>query len=180
MFNRLLIAAIVLLTANPLLAATVGICHAPFALCAASGTTPTGNKIVVNGTTFDEGMSVCPVLTGDSVGDLDLMNGSCDSQPGWVWSLFAPATSLPVAPTWKTVKVQPRVFTTTTAPGGGMSNMWSFPCKLTRVTSTGVVLAECLGPMNESPDGAVPIPAGTKVITQAPPGVANPVGGNVP
>ena len=28
MLNRLLIAAIVLLTANPLLAATVGICHA--------------------------------------------------------------------------------------------------------------------------------------------------------
>jgi hypothetical protein len=180
MLNRLLIAAIVLLTANPLLAATVGICHAPFALCAASGTTPTGNKIVVNGTTFDEGMSVCPVLTGDSVADLDLMNGSCDSQPGWVWSLFAPIKSFPQAPTWKTVTAQPRTFVTTSAPGGGMSNMWSFPCKLTRVTNNGVVLAECLGPMNESPNGAAPIPAGTKVITQAPIGVANPVGGNVP
>jgi len=53
MLNRLLIAAIVLLTANPLLASTVGICHVPYALCAASGTTPTGSTIVVNGTTLD-------------------------------------------------------------------------------------------------------------------------------
>jgi len=180
MFKRLMVAAgILLLTATPLYAKNLAVCNVPFALCAASGTTPTGNKIVVSGTTFDEGMSVCPVLTGQSVADLDLMGGSCDSQPGWVWSLFSPVTSLPVAPTWKTVKVQPRVFVTTTAPGGGMSNMWSFPCKLTRVTSTGVVLAECLGPMNESPDGAAPIPAGTQVITQAPANAPNPVGGNI-
>ena len=180
MFRRLIIATVLLLNSNPLLAATVGICHAPFALCAASGTTPTGNTIVVNGTTFAEGMSVCPVMTGDSVADLDLMGGSCDSQPGWVWSLFAPIQSFPQAPTWEVVTAKPRTFLTTLQPGGGMSNMWSFACKLTRVTNNGVVLAECYGPMNESPNGAVSIPAGTKVITQAPVGVANPVGGNVP
>ena len=180
MLNRLMIAAIVLLTANPLLAATVGICHAPFALCAASGTTPTGNTIVVNGTTFAEGMSVCPVLTGPSVADLDLMNGSCDSQPGWVWSLFAPIQSFPQAPTWEVVTAQPRLFTTTTFPGGGMSNMWSYPCQLTRMTTNGVTLANCYGPMNESPNGGTVIEPGTKVITQAPVGVPNPVGGNLP
>jgi len=180
MLNRLLIAAIVLLTANPLYAANVGICHVPYALCAASGTTPTGNKIVVNGTTFDEGMSVCPVMTGDSVADLYLMNGSCDSQPGWVWSLFAPIQSFPQAPTWEVVTAKPRTFVTTSEPGGGMSNMWSYPCQLTRMTTNGVTLANCYGPMNESPAGGTVIGPGTKVITQAPVGVANPVGGNVP
>jgi len=180
MLKRLLIAAIVLLTANPLLAATVGICHVPYALCAASGTEPTGNTIVVNGTTFAEGMSVCPVMTGDSVADLDLMNGSCDSQPGWVWSLFAPVKSFPQAPSWTTVTAKPRTFITTSQPGGGMSNMWSYPCQLTRMTTNGVTLANCYGPMNESPADGTVIPPGTKVVTQAPLGVANPVGGNVP
>ncbi len=179
MFNRLMIAAIVLLTANPLLAATVGICHAPFALCAASGTTPTGNKIVVNGTTFDEGMSVCPVLTGDSVADLDLMGGSCDSQPGWVWSLFAPIQSFPQAPTWEVVTAQPRTFVTTSEPGGGMSNMFSFPCTLRSKKVNGTKLADCHGPMNESPTG-VAVAAGTEVMTQSPAGAVDPVGGPTP
>jgi hypothetical protein len=48
------------------------------------------------------------------------------------------------------------------------------------MTTNGVTLANCYGPMNESPNGGTDIPPGTKVITQAPVGVANPVGGNVP
>ena len=180
MLKRLMIAAITLFSASPLHAASVGICHVPYALCAASGTEPTGNMIEVNGTKFREGVSVCPVLTGDSVADLDLMNGSCDSQPGWVWSLFAPVKSFPQAPSWTTVTAKPRTFFTTTEPTGGMSNMWSYPCQLTRMTTNGVTLANCYGPMNESPNGGTDIPPGTKVITQAPLGVSNPVGGNVP
>ena len=40
------------------------ICHGEYALCAASSTDATGKSIVVNGITFREGVSVCPVLHG--------------------------------------------------------------------------------------------------------------------
>lgn len=156
----------------------IGLCHGQYALCAASSTEPTGNTIMVNGIAFPEGRSVCPVLSGISIGNLSLMNGSCEAPKGKVWSLFSNAKSYPQAPDWKVVTATFRIFTTTAE--AGMSNMWSFPCTVRPKKINGATLADCTGPMNESPWTGTTIPAGTKVGTAAPVGAANPVGGNFP
>lgn len=113
----------------------IGLCHGQYALCAASSTEPTGNTIMVNGIAFPEGRSVCPVLSGISIGNLSLMNGSCEAPKGKVWSLFSNAKSYPQAPDWKVVTATFRIFTTTAE--AGMSNMWSFPCTVRPKKSTG-------------------------------------------
>jgi hypothetical protein len=156
----------------------IGLCHGQYALCAASSTEPTGNTVVVNGITFPEGKSVCPVLNGISIGNLSLMNGSCEAPKGKVWSLFSNAKSYPQAPDWKVVTATFRIFTTTAE--AGMSNMWSFPCTVRPKKVNGATLADCTGPMNESPWTGTAIPVGAKVGTAAPVGAANPVGGNFP
>jgi hypothetical protein len=159
----------------------IGLCHGQYALCAASSTEPTGNTVVVNGITFPEGKSVCPVLGGISIGNLSLMNGSCEVPgKGKVWSLFSNVKSYPQAPDWKVVTATYRIFTTTAEAGGGMSNMWSFPCTVRPKKVNGATLADCTGPMNESPWTGTAIPVGTRVGTGAPAGAANPVGGNFP
>jgi len=72
------------------------ICHGEYALCAASSTVPVpGKTITVNGKTFPLGVAVCPVLTGDSIADMNLMNNSCDAPAGKVWSLFSTVSSYP-------------------------------------------------------------------------------------
>jgi hypothetical protein len=63
-------------------AAPIMICNGEYALCAASGSTPTGKMITVKGKKFQEGMAVCPVLTGRSVANPALMNNSCDAPAG--------------------------------------------------------------------------------------------------
>jgi len=160
----------------------LAICPGEFALCAASGTTPVPNKtITVGDKVYPLGHAVCPVLAGPAIADLNLTGGSCANPgPGKVWSLFSVAyTSYPQAPSWAVAPAKPRTFVTTMAPDGGMSNMWSFPCVVRPGSTNGAKLADCYGPMNESPSGN-PVPPGTKVITEAAPGVANPVGGNIP
>ncbi len=62
---------------------------------------------------------------------------------------------------------------------GGMSNMFSFPCNVRPNKINNTKLADCYGPMNESPTGAA-VPPGTEVMTQSPAGAANPVGGPTP
>lgn len=155
-------------------------CNGKYALCAASPTTPTGKTIVVNGVTFQEGVSVCPVLKGESVGDRNLI-GSCKPPEGKhkVWSLFSTEMNYPQAPSWAVVKAQPRTFVTT-AGEGGMANQWSYPCTIRPKKVNGATLADCLGPINESPFGGAVVPVGTSVLTSAPPGSAYPVGGNLP
>ena len=76
----------------------LAVCNGEFALCAASSAIATGKKMNVNGKTFDQGVAVCPVLTGKSVADLSLMSGSCKAPFGKVWSLFSTATSFPQGP----------------------------------------------------------------------------------
>ena len=158
----------------------LGMCHGAYALCAASATEPTGETIYVNGVAFAEGVSVCPVLHGVSIANLSLMGGSCEAPKGKVWSLFAPIKSYPQAPTWAGTPAVIRTFVTTAEVGGGMSNMWSFPCTVRPKKVNGVTLSDCKGPMNESPWTGTLIPAGTTVGTAAPVGAANPVGGNFP
>lgn len=68
-------------------------CPGPYALCAASICTPTGNTIKVNGSNslFREADCTCPVFSGVSVADVNggNMQGSCKppSDDG-VWSLY--------------------------------------------------------------------------------------------
>ena len=153
-------------------------CHGKYALCAASPTTPTGKTMVIGGVTFQEGASICPVLTGKAVGDQNLI-GSCKPPKGKIWSLFSTEMNYPQAPTWAVVKAQPRTFVTT-AGAGGMANQWSYPCVIRPKKVNGATLADCLGPLNESPWGGAVVPIGATVVTSAPVGSAYPVGGNLP
>ena len=60
----------------------------------------------------------------------------------------------------------------------GMSNMWAMICDKQAKKVNGVTLASCYGPINESPFNNGHIKPGTTIITDAPVGVLNPVGGN--
>ncbi len=175
-----LLTTLALLSAVTVFAEPLHICKGQYAFCGASGTTPTNKTITVLGKTFREGMSVCPVLTGDSIANFTLMNNSCDAPPGKVWSLFAPLTTVPQAPTWETLPTVTRTFVTTKETGGGMSNMWSMLCDIQPQKVNGVTLSNCYGPMNESPWTNGRLPYGSTVVTQAITGSPNPVGGRVP
>ena len=156
-------------------AADIMLCNGEYALCAASGSTPTGKMITVKGKKFQEGMAVCPVLKGQSVANGALMKNSCDAPAGKVWSLFSTVSEAPQAPTWAVAPLVHRTFTLSKTEG--MSNLWSFICDKQKIVN-GVQLASCYGPINESPltDGHVKM--GSTIITDAPVGVLNPVGGN--
>ena len=156
-------------------AAEIMLCNGEYALCAASGSTPTGKMIIVKGKKFQEGMAVCPVLKGQSVANGALMKNSCDAPAGKVWSLFSTVSEAPQAPTWAVAPLVHRTFTFSKTEG--MSNLWSFICDKQKIVN-GVQLASCYGPINESPltDGHVKM--GSTIITDAPVGVLNPVGGN--
>jgi len=157
-------------------AADLMICNGEYALCAASGSTPTGKMIAVKGKLFREGMAVCPVLTGRSVANGALMKNSCDAPPGKVWSLFSTVSEAPQAPSWAVAPLVKRSFIL--GKDSGMSNQWSFLCDKQAKKVNGVTLASCYGPINESPFNNGHIKPGTTVITDAPVGVLNPVGGN--
>ena len=152
------------------------ICNGEYALCAASGSTPTGKMIMVKGKEFAEGMAVCPVLTGRSIANGALMKNSCDAPAGKVWSLFSTVSEAPQAPTWAVAPLVHRTFVLSKTEG--MSNMWSFICDKQTKKVNGVTLASCYGPINESPFTNGHIKPGSTIITDAPVGVLNPVGGN--
>ena len=157
-------------------AADLMICNGEYALCAASGSTPTGKKITVNGKVFAEGMAVCPVLKGRSVANGALMKNSCDAPPGKVWSLFSTVSEAPQAPTWAVAPLVHRTFVLSKTEG--MSNQWSFLCDKQAKPVNGVQLASCYGPINESPLTNGHVKMGSTIVTDAPAGVLNPVGGN--
>ena len=157
-------------------AADLMICNGEYALCAASGSTPTGKRITVKGKEFAEGMAVCPVLTGRSIANPALMNNSCDAPPGKVWSLFSTVSEAPQAPTWAVAPLVHRTFVLSKTEG--MSNMWAMICDKQAKKVNGVTLASCYGPINESPFTNGHIKPGSTIITDAPVGVLNPVGGN--
>ena len=152
------------------------ICNGEYALCAASGSTPTGKTITVKGKVFQEGMAICPVLTGRSVANPALMNNSCDAPPGKVWSLFSTVSEAPQAPSWAVAPLVQRTFTL--GKDSGMSNQWSFICDKQAKKVNNVQLASCYGPINESPLTNGHVKMGSTIVTDAPAGVLNPVGGN--
>ena len=151
-------------------------CNGEYALCAASGSTPTGKSITVKGKVFQEGMAVCPILKGRSVANGALMNNSCDAPAGKVWSLFSTVSEAPQAPSWAVAPLVSRSFIL--GKDSGMSNQWSFLCDKQAKKTNGVQLASCYGPLNESPATNGHIKPGAKIVTDAPVGVLNPVGGN--
>ena len=159
---------------------TIAICTGEYALCAASPATLTGKLMTVNGKVYKQGVAVCPVLTGSAIADLELMNNSCKSKPGEVWSLFGfpEVKSFPQAPDWNTVTATIRTFTIGNTQQTQMSNMWSFPCKKQAQKINGVTLASCYGPIMESPFTSNHVKPGEKAVTQAPEGATYPVGGN--
>ena len=157
-------------------AADLMICNGEYALCAASGSTPTGKRITVKGKEFAEGMADCPVLTGRSIANGALMNNSCNAPPGKVWSLFSTVSEAPQAPTWAVAPLVHRTFVLSKTEG--MSNMWAMICDKQAKKVNGVTLASCYGPINESPFTNGHIKPGATIITDAPVGVLNPVGGN--
>jgi hypothetical protein len=163
-------------------AQTIEICKGEYALCAASPTTLTGKTITVQGKTFKEGVAVCPVLTGDAVANMTLMQGSCNAPKGKVWSLFGvpPQTAYPQAPDWTVQPAIFRSFKVGDTPTTGMSNMWSFLCTKQTKQVNGVTLASCYGPVMESPWTGNHVVPGETAFTQAPVGATFPVGGNVP
>jgi hypothetical protein len=155
-----------------------------FAFCGASGAELTGRTIVVQGKTFLEGKSICPVLDGISIANTMLVGNpsvSPDSTDKTVWSYFWYFDSVPQAPTWDLLPTVNRSFVVTKTQG--MSNMFCMPCKVLEDKVNGVTLAECFGPINEA---AVPLRRSLRVvegetsITQAPEGASYPVGTIIP
>ena len=163
--------------------AKVVICTGEYALCAASGTIPNGKLITVKGEVFREGVAVCPVLTGTAAANMELMDGSCAAPEGKVWSLFGLPlpTTFPQAPSWNSVVPVPRIFVVGDNKLDGMSNQWSFLCTKRREPTLSddghlVMLADCVGPINESPWNNGHVKIGTQAFTEAPIGAHNPVG----
>ena len=185
MKNIILSMAVVLaaITSTPVFAeGKLAKCEVPFAFCGASGAVATGRMMTVKGKKFRESMAVCPVMTGPSIADLSLTNGSCNSPDGTnktVWSLFWYYTTVPQAPSWAPATAVNRTFVTTKEPNGGMSNMWSFPCVVEPKKVNGTTLSKCYGPLNESPWTSHRVKTGTTNVTQAIEGSPNPVGGPV-
>ena len=172
MFKLLLI----LLFPTMVFGADIMIGNGEYALCAASGSTPTGKMISVKGKKFQEGMAVCPILKGRSVANGALMKNSCDAPPGKVWSLFSTVSEAPQAPSWAVAPLVGRTFVL--EKGNGMSNQWSFLCDKQAKLVNSVQLASCYGPINESPLTNGHVKPGATIVTDAPIGTLNPVGGN--
>ena len=180
----LTIAAIILTQEEPEPKKALVLVKGKFAFCGASGAELTGRTIEVQGKTFLEGKSICPVLDGVSLANLMLVGNPSitpDSTNNTVWSYFWYLDSVPQAPTWDNLPTVNRSFVITKTQG--MSNMFCMPCKVLKDKVNGVTLAECLGPINEA---AIPLRRALRVvdgetsITQAPVGATYPVGTIIP
>lgn len=180
----LTIAAIILTQEEPEPKKALVLVKGKFAFCGASGAELTGRTIEVQGKTFLEGKSICPVLDGVSLANLMLVGNPSitpDSTNNTVWSYFWYLDSVPQAPTWDNLPTVNRSFVITKTQG--MSNMFCMPCKVLKDKVNGVTLAECYGPINEA---AIPLRRALRVVdgetsvTQAPVGATYPVGTIIP
>ena len=160
----------------------------PYALCAASSTHPTSQHMVINGVSYRVGLSICPVVTGRSLANVELTHGLKTPQgTGTVWSLFGTPATFPQQQangTWVIQAAKHRAFKTSVTPGGASSNMWSFPCvvnkkQLTATDGTLFTVATCRGPMMENINNK-PILFGATVFTNAAVGLPNPIVASLP
>ena len=151
---------------------------APFALCAASTCTPTGQTVTVNVTgggtaQFPQYDCTCPVLRGPAIADLNggNMKGSCEP-PGekQVWSLYSPRAHIPQALTdWvrspSATRAPPLLCPASLKLGDQMVNCFSFACDLAgRINDVPVATCHCA--LGESLNGT-PVPANTAFVSQA-------------
>lgn len=180
----LTIAAIILTQEEPEPKKALVLVKGKFAFCGASSAELTGRTIEVQGKTFLEGKSICPVLDGISLANTMLVGNPSitpDSTDNTVWSYFWYFDSVPQAPTWDNLPTVNRSFVITKTQG--MSNMFCMPCKVLKEKVNGVTLAECYGPINEA---AIPLRRALRVVdgetsvTQAPVGATYPVGTIIP
>jgi hypothetical protein len=156
----------------------------PYALCAASGATPTNQFMTLNGYRFRIGVATCPVITtGTSFANTVLTGGKPrPAGPNTIWSIFGAPATFPQQQangTWVIQAGKKRVFTLTRKPGGGSSNLWSFPCviqpkQLTATNGTKFTVAICEGPLMENLNNK-PIAYGTHAITEAAVGLPDPI-----
>jgi len=160
----------------------------PYALCAASATTPTSKHMVINEVRYRVGLSVCPIEVGAAFANLSLTEGKLAPQGnGTIWSLFGTVATFPQQQpdgTWIVQPAKVRAFKTSETLGGASSNMWSMPCKILRqkISATNgqqYKVALCRGPMMENVNNK-PIAFGTTVFTQAAVGLKNPIVAQLP
>ena len=176
-----------------------------FAFCGASGATPTGKKIIVQGVEYDEGCAICPVLIGPSISNLAMegVSGTYgkfnvsenfktpDGTNNTVWSLFWYFDSTTTVPQfnpateeWELLPPVNRAFVINLDnPSTSESNMFAMPGVIFDTTSSGIVLAKVYGPLNEAAvplRKAIPVKSGMTSVTAAKEGFPYPVGTPVP
>ena len=176
-----------------------------YAFCGASAAVPTGNKIIVQGVTYDEGCAICPVLTGPSISNLAMYGSggtwgdfnvgdnpqTPDGTEKTVWSFFWYFDSTTTVPQfnpasmeWEWMAPHNRAFTIDmSSPETSESNMFAMPGVIFDTTSTGIILAKCYGPLNEAAvplRKAAPVKNGETSVTAAKLGSPYPVGTPIP
>lgn len=176
-----------------------------FSFCGASGAVPTGKKINVQGTEFDEGCAICPVMNGLSISNLSMEGESGtwgefnvkenqqtpDGTDGTTWSFFWFFTSNDTVPQfnpetngWEWLPPTNRKFIVdTNSPSTSMSNMFAMPCDIIDTLDNGIILSKCYGPLNEAAVPlrfAIPVDSGMTSVTAAKEGFPYPVGTPIP
>ncbi len=207
-FVLAIVAAVTLFSCKPKtedISKAVKIHEGSFAFCGASGATPTGKKIIVQGVEYNEGGAICPVLTGPSISNLAMegVSGTFgkfnvgenfqtpDGTDKTIWSLFwyYDSTKLipqfnPATKEWELLPPVNRAFVVNLdSASTSESNMFAMPGVIFDTTSTGIVLAKVYGPLNEAAvplRKAIPVESGMKSITAAKEGFPYPVGTPVP
>ena len=207
-FVLAIVAAVTLFSCKPKtedISKAVKIHEGSFAFCGASGATPTGKKIIVQGVEYNEGCAICPVLTGPSISNLAMegVSGTFgefnvsknfqtpDGTNNTVWSLFWYYDSTTLVPQfnpstneWELLPPINRAFIINLdSANTSESNMFAMPGVIFDTTSTGIVLAKVYGPLNETAvplRKAIPVESGMKSITAAKEGFPYPVGTPVP
>jgi len=176
-----------------------------FSFCGASGAIPTGKKIIVQGTEFDEGCAICPVMNGLSISNLAMEGESGtwgefnvkenqqtpDGTDKTTWSFFWFFTSNDTVPQfnpetngWEWLPPTNRKFIVdTNSPSTSMSNMFAMPCDIIDTLDNGIILSKCYGPLNEAAIPlrfAIPVDSGMTSVTAAKEGFPYPVGTPIP
>jgi len=176
-----------------------------FSFCGASGAVPTGKKITVQGTEFDEGCAICPVMDGLSISNLAMEGESGtwgefnvtenqqtpDGTDKTTWSFFWFFGTNDTVPQfnpdtngWEWLPPVNRKFiVNTNSPSTSMSNMFAMPCDIIDTLDNGIILSKCYGPLNEAAvplRTAISVKTGMTSVTAAKEGFPYPVGTPIP
>ena len=133
-----------------------------FAFCGASSAIPTGEKIIIQGKEFDEGIAICPVLEGPSISSLAMYGDSGtygkfntkenfhtpDGTENTAWSLFWYFSDTDTIPQfnldtkqWEMMAPVNRKFTIDmSSPSTSESDMFQMPCEIWK-TENGILLS---------------------------------------